>query len=294
MNLPYAEGPEAMFAHPHADGAEALLFVQRKLRDQLLVRSKAIRWRPALELAAMALLFLDDPEACWKLSLDFLRRQLDVERVDGGSATPTDRFYHAAASEALDNEGVRSIHGLKVDNQALPAQQIWRARHPFVHPEIAQDRIFDAGLRGYFVSSGTVAKMTTAIFYRDTPVGLVCADQIDVPRDWKPKQYDCFDSVTSDVMAPILFAAGRLAAARVHAMLSNGTATENMRKRLNTLSETEKRVARLVAEGLSYKEIAARTNRSFSTVDHHLRNIREKLQVRSTSKLVSLLADSSF
>ena len=42
--------------------------------------------------------------------------------------------------------------------------------------------------------------------------------------------------------------------------------------------------------GLSYKEIARRLNRSFSTVDHQLRSVREKLGVRSAGQLVRVLA----
>ena len=48
-------------------------------------------------------------------------------------------------------------------------------------------------------------------------------------------------------------------------------------------------VARLVATGLSYKEVARRLDRSFSTVDHQLRSIRDKLGARSTARLVHLL-----
>jgi DNA-binding CsgD family transcriptional regulator len=49
------------------------------------------------------------------------------------------------------------------------------------------------------------------------------------------------------------------------------------------------KVARLVAMGLSYKEVARQLQRSLSTVDHQLRSIRDKLGVRSTSRLVRLL-----
>lgn len=57
-----------------------------------------------------------------------------------------------------------------------------------------------------------------------------------------------------------------------------------------TLTASEIEVARLVAKGLSYKEIAQLRGRSFSTVDHQLRSIRQKIGVSSTSALVSLLA----
>jgi DNA-binding CsgD family transcriptional regulator len=241
----------------------------------------------------MMLLSLDDPMGCWELALDFLRIQLDVERVDGGNASPTDLIYRPGATEVVADAEIQSIHGLVVNNQSSPAQHIWQSNHPLVHPDILQDTIFDLHLRRYFASAGTVAKMTSAISYNDAPIGLVCADQINHSRSWKSTQYDCFESVTHDVMAPVLFFAVGLAP-KVHVGLTEDVKGEGMpalTAKWASLSKAEKQVAQLVAAGLSYKEIAARTHRSFSTVDHHLRSIREKLRVRTTAKLVSLLAD---
>jgi len=63
---------------------------------------------------------------------------------------------------------------------------------------------------------------------------------------------------------------------------------------LAELTPAERKVAHLVATGMSYKEIARHLNRSFSTVDHQLRSVRTKLGVRSTSRLVRLLSDQAF
>ena len=63
---------------------------------------------------------------------------------------------------------------------------------------------------------------------------------------------------------------------------------------LATLTASEIEVARLVAKGLSYKEIARIRRRSFSTIDHQLRSIRQKTGASSTSALVSLLARTDF
>jgi DNA-binding CsgD family transcriptional regulator len=60
---------------------------------------------------------------------------------------------------------------------------------------------------------------------------------------------------------------------------------------LTQLSPAERRVAELVAAGLSYKEIARRLDRSVSTIDHQLRSVRRKLGARSNSRLVRMLAD---
>ena len=54
---------------------------------------------------------------------------------------------------------------------------------------------------------------------------------------------------------------------------------------VDTLSEREREIVRLVAYGLSNKEIADRLNLSFHTVTTHRRNISEKLNIHSTAAL---------
>ena len=55
------------------------------------------------------------------------------------------------------------------------------------------------------------------------------------------------------------------------------------------LTPQEDRIARLVAEGLSHKEIAARLVVSAKTVEGHLRNVFEKLGVRSRTQVARKL-----
>jgi DNA-binding CsgD family transcriptional regulator len=58
------------------------------------------------------------------------------------------------------------------------------------------------------------------------------------------------------------------------------------------LTPAELKVAWLAASGLPYKLIADRLNKSFSTVDHQLRSIRQKLRVRTYAELAAVLANS--
>lgn len=270
---------------------EDLFRQQRRLKQSLLDSPSAIRWKSARELAAYMLLSIDEPIVCWGLALDFLQRNLGVERVDGGFASPTDELYRPAFAECRSGPEVPSLLGLAVNNHAHSARKIWLSGCPLVHEDMEQDVVFDEALRRHFLSIGTVGKMTSAIFFENDPIGLVCADRMCKGAGWQSSQYECFDSVTRDVMAPILQAAKK-------SMLQySGSDNEGqeavpcrLASRLSTLSKTELQVCRLVASGMSYKEIGQHINRSFSTVDHHLRSIRSKLRVRSTGKLVSELS----
>lgn len=54
-----------------------------------------------------------------------------------------------------------------------------------------------------------------------------------------------------------------------------------------TLSEREEEVIRLIAEGLTTKEIADKINLSFHTVSTHRKNIFKKLLIRNSSELIN-------
>jgi DNA-binding CsgD family transcriptional regulator len=57
------------------------------------------------------------------------------------------------------------------------------------------------------------------------------------------------------------------------------------------LSEAERRVAELAAQGLANKEIAARLYVTVRTVEAHLSKVYAKLGIRSRSQLVARLAE---
>ena len=56
-----------------------------------------------------------------------------------------------------------------------------------------------------------------------------------------------------------------------------------------SLTAQQERIARLVAEGATNREIAERMFLSTRTVDHHLRNVFARLGVRSRTELARLI-----
>lgn len=60
-----------------------------------------------------------------------------------------------------------------------------------------------------------------------------------------------------------------------------------IRKNPFELTETEKKILRLLVEGYSYLEIAKRWKRSVHTVHTHVTHILSKLQVNSRAKAVA-------
>ncbi len=72
-----------------------------------------------------------------------------------------------------------------------------------------------------------------------------------------------------------------------------GRGGESSRTRLDTLTEREQVVARLVASGMTNREVATELYLSVKAIDYHLGNIFAKLGVRSRRQLPAVLADRS-
>ncbi len=243
---PVESGPGKLMPAPSLRDSGELFHQQQRLKHSLLDAPQAIRWRSARDLAAHMLLSIDEPAVCWGLALDFLRRNLGVERVDGGFASPEDDLYWPAFAECRSGPDVPSLLGLAVNNHAHAARQIWLSGGPLVHENMEQDVVFDAALRRHFLSIGTIGKMTCAVFLGNEPIGLVCADRMSKGNGWQTSQFDCFDSVTRDVMAPILHVTKKCMLLNSHS--DNGypkAAPSRLASLLPTLSKAELHVCRL-------------------------------------------------
>jgi len=100
------------------------------------------------------------------------------------------------------------------------------------------------------------------------------------------------DSVEEDLVQAIQFASeGRQFFSPAVARLLEGRqgpvpAADKLEDRYELLTERERQVYQLLAEGHSNKEIAARLGLSLHTVETHRTRIMEKLDVHSTAELV--------
>lgn len=255
--------------------AEHLVEAQRELRTRLLDRGH-VAWHPARELAARLLLHLDDTQFCWQFATEWLRDTLDADRVDGGFGAPSVAVYRPHAEARRATREVPSMLGAAIDASDQGVRYVWSAARAVVFHDVEQDPRLGSGLRESLLSSGMRNTLATALVHQGTPLGLVCADWMERRVDDRDGRCAHFHEVARVVLSPILATAQRL-----------GTEPSPLAR----LTPAERRVAELVAAGLSYKEIARRLDRSVSTVDHQLRSVRRKLGARSSSRLVRLLAD---
>jgi len=293
------QSQEAWHAPAFAEDFRGDVFAeQRRLRTRLLDRG-AIRYAHARDLAAHMLLHLDDLSGCWSIATNWLRAELRCQRVDTGFGMRGARDYFPGFAEARDTDyNVPSFGGKAVDNRDAAMQAMWLDPRPVIFADIKQDSRITMRLRQRLSGARTKSKLAWALRTGRGSYGLICADWTEHFAPWESGLYDCFEQTVVDVLNPIVAVAKEIADRDPTSRNREGPGGHPLTlsmglsstARLATLTGSEIEVARLVAKGLSYKEIARIRRRSFSTIDHQLRSIRQKTGVSSTSALVSLLA----
>mgnify|MGYP001214812700 CR=1 FL=1 len=256
--------------------------VQRRLRANLLDRPN-VRYRPARDLAAHMLLHLDDLTRCWSVATTWLRAELRCHRVDTGFGQQVAAQYSPGFSEAKAPDiDVPSFAGRPVDNRDAMMQAMWAADRPLVYADIKQDRRVSLRMRQRMSGAQTRSKFAWALRSAAGSYGLICADWTEYEAPSDSNLFDCFEQTIADVLSPVILVARDLS--------EQALGRDAQESALAGLTPSEAEVARLVARGLSYKEIARIRGRSFSTIDHQLRSIREKTGAASTAALIHLLS----
>lgn len=286
----------AQHATPLGDFCGDVLATQQRLRMRLLDRA-AIRQTRARDLAAHLLLHLEDLPACWSVGTNWLRAELGCQRVDTGFGQREAPDYLPGFAEAKDaNYDVPSFGGRLVDNRDPAMQAMWLDARPLVFADIKQDSRIRMRLRQRLSGARTKSKFAWALRTGRGSYGLICADWTEHFVPWNSGLYDCFEQTVTDVLNPIIAVARAIADQRPPGLRGepapSGGGVAGMPLGMLTRSEVE--VARLVARGMSYKDIARMRRRSVATIDHQLRSIRLKAGVSSTSALISLLARTDF
>lgn len=279
-----------------------LMNEQRHWRQKLLEGPRALRWRPARDLAAQLLLYLDDPTACWRLTTDWMLETLRADRVDAGlggyaladvsagaGAGAGARDYVVLAETRRPGRDMASMLGQRFAAGEQGVREVWRRRIGLVVPSVARERSMAQPLRERLLRSGAAAKMALPL-HAGGPVGLICADWQHESPPWPGEVCDELPALAGQVIGPLLALATEAQAASRAVPEPQSAPLQPV---MALLTPAERRVAELVAMGLSYKEVARRLGRSLSTVDHQLRSIRGKTGVASTARLVRLLNGGS-
>ncbi|MDO9403793.1 MAG: helix-turn-helix transcriptional regulator [Polaromonas sp.] len=270
--------------------ADELLKTQRDLRHRLLDDARAIQWPRARDLTAQMLLRLDDPQACWQLGTSWLQAEMDADRITAGFYDTTQPFYSPSFETLRPRKAVPSLVGTRFRTSDPVMATMLSARQTVVFENVSEKQHVQSGKVTHVVETNPVSvKLGVSLRDGDRTIGLVCAHWIDPGSRVSQERCTRLTEAVNVVMGPILSAADRLAEDLRPAPAVLREAEPQTYRVLESLTPAELRLAKLAVTGMTYKEIARHLNRSFSTVDHHLRNIREKLGVRSATRLVTVL-----
>lgn len=277
--------------------SDDLVSVQRTFRRRFFEGPRALRWRPGRELVAQLLLYLDNPHQCWQLTTQWLRETLDADRVDGGFGgfiSPNGRAvdYIVAAEAQRSTVLLPSVMGREFSAHDPGVAAVWQAPALLPIHCVEDAAVLSERMRLDLKAVGTASKIAFPLRDGFLPVGIICADwHREAPR-WPHDICLEIALLARESLGPLMAATIRLedelSSERPELDEPKDTAAVGLAA-WASLTPTERRVALLIAHGVTYKEVARRLNRSLSTVDHHLRSIRYKLGVTSTSRLVHLL-----
>lgn len=278
-----------------------LLAVQRTLRRRFFEGPQALRWRPGRELIAQLLLYLDDPQQCWRLTTLWLRETLNADRVDGGFGgfvSPNGRSVdYVIEAEALREDAqLPSVIGFKFDARDPGVVAAWDAPALLAIDCIQDSTILSNRLRMNLQHMGTAAKIAMPMRDGMSPVGIVCADwQREAPR-WSHDVYLEVARLVRESLGPLMASTVRLGSGPSKDC-DEGLVPSQVQHIVGSsawgaLTPAERTVALLISQGFTYKEVARSLGRSFSTVDHQLRSIRHKFGTTSTARLVHLLSEN--
>jgi DNA-binding CsgD family transcriptional regulator len=263
--------------------ATIVLKKQQDLKNQTLDRWHG--FSPSLRAAcAEMILTIAQPKHCWQVLSEVLRTELDCDRVDAGPCNRYDLDYSPIAQANRPNILVPNVLGFSLPNQSREVQQLWYQTSPLISDAIENDSRFQPQLVSMLKSSGTKSLISFSIQQKGFDVGLVCLDQIESLRPWRSiGTANAYQFVTS-IAAPILAASAAVtqACARAPSIVP-----------MHLLSPRELEVAILASKAMSYKLIARKLGKSFSTVDHQLRSIRHKLGVKNQPELVRFLQSAN-
>ncbi|WP_075259154.1 helix-turn-helix transcriptional regulator [Herbaspirillum camelliae] len=263
--------------------SNAIIEAQRSLRQRIDDHRKYDALTGASDLAAHLLLYLDDARHCWQLTLQWLRQRVDADRVDGGFTRQygADAVYQPEVEALRGDLPIVSSVGVAIDASAPAVRAVLDSRQPVLYGSITEDRRFSDPLRQQLLALDTKAKLAVALHDDRGAIALICCDWTKERKRWQATQCEQIGHFANDVLSPIFNTARQLDESSI-ALVAPAPVR---------LTAAELRVARLVVQGLSYKEIARQLDRSFSTVDHSLRSIRDKLGARSTARMMGMLGE---
>jgi DNA-binding CsgD family transcriptional regulator len=239
------------------------------LRRKMLDAQRGLAPAAMLDCAAHMLLYFDEPQTMQRIALEHLLDRFAATRVAIGFGSPYDPNYQICATQRRRDCDVPDELGVVWPNQDRWIQSIWQSSAT-VYLDVQKDLVV-RGLRPSLERFRARVKLARRLELDDRSFGIVCVAQTEERRRWGSEDQFYLNQFVVGFLSPLMAESRR----------------SHDKFRLTT---AEYAIVQFAAQGLSYKEIAAKLNKSPNTIDNQLCRLRRKLGVRNKVALLRACA----
>ena len=222
--------------------------------------------------AAQMILYIDNPKEVVRIGLQYLVSELSVCRADAGFATPSHLNYTPIAEFCNPNTNPPSITGLVIPNQHKAMHNIWHSSVPVKYEKVEENDVLD-DLKQPLIDAGCKSMLLQKLMWGDEPIGIVCIDYTVHEHEWSALEIKFMETFCAIFLGPLAAISNYWFNPKMHSMFSKPTDSEMV-------------AIRLAADGLSYKQIADKLNKSIRTVENQFRNARKRLGAKNQIELI--------
>ena len=225
-----------------------------------------------LNCAAQMILMIDNPKEVVRIGLQYLVTELSVCRADAGFATPSHLHYTPIAEFCNPDTSPPSITGLVMPNQHKVMQKVWKSSTPVRYEHVEKNPAL-SDFRQALLDSGCKSMLMQKLVWENEPIGISCIDFTVHEHEWSTLEIRFMKSFCTMFLGPLAGISNYWFNPKLHSMFTKPT-------------DSELQAIRLAANGLSYKQIADKLNKSTRTIENQFRNARKRLGVRNQIELI--------
>jgi len=225
-----------------------------------------------LDCAAHMILAIENPNETVRIALSYMGNHFSACRADAGFATPTDIEYTPLSEYCSKTTQPPSVANLILSNQHEVMQRVWRSRVPVCYEDVSNNSMLE-GVRDILLGIKSKSMLMQRLVWDKDPIGISCVDHTVNEHKWTEAEIEFMQLFCTNFFAPL-------------AGISNYWHNPTLHQMFKKPSESELDAIRLAAEGMSYKKIAEKLNKSVRTIENQLRNARHRLNASNQAELI--------
>ncbi len=242
------------------------------LRDEFIEKQLNEVDHNMINCVAHMILVIDNPKEIVRVGLEYMVNELSVCRADAGFARPDHMHYTPIAESSSKDTLPPSITGIVIPNQHEVMQKVWKSSKPIKY-ESVHNNLDLKDLKQSFVDAKCKSMLMQRLLWEDEPIGISCVDHTVDDHKWNTLEIRFMETFCSKFFGPLAGISNYWYNPKMHHMFSRPTDSELI-------------AIRLASEGLTYKEIAKKLNKSVRTIENQFRNARKRLSAKTQMELL--------